>query len=359
MSTRAGHLERLDGLLAGAGHEMRYPSTPNLAPAVFAGVGSARAQMPRRLPIVGAVTPRLVIIIALTLLLLACAAVAAYVLYPVPEGFDISVTLPGAEGGKGEVFLITADDLEQLTSDPGVDREASWSPDCSRIAFASTRQGRLKSTDADIYLMNPDGTGVVRIVDSPAHDVHPTWSPDGTRLVYYHDDAHWEDGRGPFGGRWRPNWNGDLYLVNVDGSGLTRLTDLPGDAGPADWSPDGRHILLSSLHQGNSEIYVINADGTGLRNLTNNPAQDFHPKWSPDGKHIVFASNREQIEEFGRANRHYWPGGGLDIYVMDADGGNVTRLTDHPENDNLPHWSPDGKWISFTSARVSGRGGGW
>ena len=95
----------------------------------------------------------------------------------------------------------------------------------------------------------------------------------------------------------------------------------------------------------------------GCKTVTNNPAQDLHPRWSHDGKRIAFISNREQIEEFGPANPHNWPEGGLDIYMMDAICSNVTRLTDHPENDIPPYWSPDGKWISFTSARVSGNGG--
>ena len=156
----------------------------------------------------------------------------------------------------------------------------------------------------------------------------------------------------------RANQDFDLYVINVDGSGLTRLTTLPGNQAVADWSTDGRRIVFDGRHEGNEEIYVINADGTGLRNLTNNAAfLDGHARWSPDGKRIVFASNREQLEEYGPANRRNWPEGGLDIYVMDVDGSNVTRLTDHPKNDMTPYWSPDGKWISFTSARVSGQGG--
>ena len=110
----------------------------------------------------------------------------------------------------------------------------------------------------------------------------------------------------------------------------------------------------------NGGVYGINVDGTGLRNLTNNAASlDTHARWSPDGKRIVFISNRAQLEEFGpvHPDHPYWPGGGLDIYVMDADGSDITRLTDHPENDIVPYWSPDGKWISFWSSRISGRGG--
>jgi len=357
MTTYSGGIEQLEAALVEMGRDMTYPSTPDFAPAVLAHMERAKARPPRRLPALPVLKPRLiVIIIAAVLALAAIAAVAYVVLYPVPEGFDISVSLPGTEGGGSDVFMITADDLEQLTSNSATDIQATWAPDCSRIAFASNRPGF--SPNYDIYMMNPDGTGVVTVVDSPGVDMHPNWSPDGTKLVFNHDDVHWEPG--PFGGgRWRGNGEPDLYVVNVDGSGLTRLTDLPGLKVVADWSPDGRRILFGGGQQDNREIYVINVDGTGLRNLTNYPAHDGHARWSPDGTRIVFASNREQIEEFGPANRWYWPGGGLDIYVMDADGGNVTRLTDHPENDILPHWSPDGKWISFTSARISGLGGAY
>ena len=357
MTTYSGGIEQLEAALAEMGRDMTYPSTPDFAPAVLAHMERAKARPPRRLPALPVLKPRLiVIIIAPVLALAAIAAVAYVVLYPIPEGFDISVSLPGTEGGGSDVFMITADDLEQLTSNSATDIQATWAPDCSRIAFASNRPGF--SPNYDIYMMNPDGTGVVTVVDSPGVDMHPNWSPDGTRLVFSHGHNHWEPGPGPGGGRWVKDGEVELYVVNVDGTGLRRLTTVP--AAVADWSPDGRRILFGGTQEeGKGEIYVVNADGTGLRQLTNNPAQDGHAKWSPDGKRIVFASNREQIEEFGPANRWDWPGGGLDIYVMDADGSNVTRLTDHPENDILPHWSPDGKWISFTSARISGLGGAY
>ncbi len=325
-------LEDLESDLVEMARGMTVPTIPNPAPAVLARVDAAERKRPALWPV-----RRLVLIITLALSLTAGVAAAYALLYPIPEGFDISITSPNPDG-TGDVFIITSDDLEQLTSGSGVNGGATWSPDCSRIAFHSNRDGN-PTPDFDIYMMNPDGTGVVKIVDTPGVDMLASWSPDGTRLVFSHDGTA-------------------LYLVNADGSGLTRLANAPA-GGTADWSPDGRRILFSwdGGQEGTSEVYVINVDGTDLRNLTSDGVMTIHATWSPDGTRIAFASNREQLEEFGPANRWYWPAGGLDIYVMNADGSDVTRLTDHPENDMLPHWSPDGQRVSFTSARISGLGG--
>ena len=96
------------------------------------------------------------------------------------------------------------------------------------------------------------------------------------------------------------------------------------------------------------EIYVMDADGKNQRRLTNNPASDHSPSWSPDGKRVVFCSNRDGHVIHGIPT--------YEIYVMDADGGNQQRLTDNPNNDSSPSWSPDGKWIAFDSVRGDGAG---
>ena len=98
-------------------------------------------------------------------------------------------------------------------------------------------------------------------------------------------------------------------------------------------------IVFTSSRDGNHEIYVMNADGKNQKRLTDHPRADIQPSWSPDGKKIAFASYRN--------------GGNIQIFVMDSDGQNPTRLTDEVR-DVLPDWSPDGQKIAFTGYRNEG-----
>ena len=103
-----------------------------------------------------------------------------------------------------------------------------------------------------------------------------------------------------------------------------------------DWSPDGSQIAFQSFRDGNNEIYVMDADGQNQTRLTFNDRDDRRPVWSPDGRRIAFQSFRD---------------GNNEIYVMDADGQNQTRLTANDDDDESPSWSPDGQRIAFESDR--------
>jgi len=87
----------------------------------------------------------------------------------------------------------------------------------------------------------------------------------------------------------------------------------------------GSRIAFESVRDGNGEIYVMDADGSNQTRLTNNPADDGSPAWSPDGSRIAFYSDRD---------------GNYEIYVMDADGSNQTRITNNPAGDAFLDWSP-------------------
>lgn len=127
----------------------------------------------------------------------------------------------------------------------------------------------------------------------------------------------------------------DIYVMDTNGEQQLNLTKNPlvNNIQPA-WSPDGKKIVFSSTRDG---IYVMQANGRNLRRLTDHPGGS--PSWSPDGKRIVFSSTQD---------------GNGDIYVMSTDGNNIHRLTNHPASDSDPAWSPNGREIAF----VSGRDGG-
>jgi Tol biopolymer transport system component len=134
--------------------------------------------------------------------------------------------------------------------------------------------------------------------------------------------------------------NLEIYVMNADGSGITNLTNHPGEDRDPAWSPDGTRIAFSSDRGGNEDIWVMNADGSGLVNLTNDPNADRTPAWSPDGTRIAFSSDRA--------------GKGFDdIWVMNADGTEPIQLTDNAANNGGPCWSPDGQRIAFTSGLYS------
>ena len=195
----------------------------------------------------------------------------------------------------------------------------SWSPDGSRIVFFSDRDGNY-----EIYSMNPDGSNQTRLTDNPAGDRQPSFSPNGQQILFVSE----RDG------------NVEIYVMNADGSDQKRLTENPASDHCPFFSPDGKKILFNSNRDGNREIYIMNANGSQQTKLTDNPKNDGTPSWSPDGRKIVFGSSRD---------------GNLEIYMMNADGSGQTKLIDNPASDGSPTWSPDGTRIVFVSDRDGNR----
>ena len=139
------------------------------------------------------------------------------------------------------------------------------------------------------------------------------------------------------------NVDDEIWVVGIDGHHARNLTRAPdsNEWGPA-WSPDGSEIAFSSDRGGFPRVYVMNADGTGVRRLSD--VEGEYPAWSPDGERIAFASNVGGTTPFGDP--------AYDIFVMDASGRNVRNVTSSPETyDMYPTWSPDGMWIAFGSTR--------
>jgi len=180
----------------------------------------------------------------------------------------------------------------------------------------------------EIYLMEPDGSQVRALTDAGAEGMvaaEPAWSPDGTRMAFVLSTP---EHLGAYAG------DGDIYLVNADGSGLTQLTEGLQAAAPA-WSPDGTRIVFAR-DQGTS-LVVMNADGSGAQELRlDGEAYPSYqgPAWSPDGARIAFQASPEP-----RADTN-------SVYVTNVDGTGTTRVT-HGGSDGTPAWSPDGTLLAY------------
>ena len=186
-----------------------------------------------------------------------------------------------------------------------------------KIAFCSERDGIW-----EIYTMNPDGSGQVRLTTNTEYDYYPAWSPDGSRIAYMTD--------------WMTGLEGDnqreIYVMKADGTDPVRLTNNTADDLFPAWSPDGSKIAFTSDRDGFYEIYTMNADGTNQTRITSNSVIDSLPSWSPDGSKIAFISNRDVWDR-------------SEIYTMNTDGTNPIRLTHG--GGSKPSWSPDGSKIVY------------
>ncbi len=129
----------------------------------------------------------------------------------------------------------------------------------------------------------------------------------------------------------------DLFTIGIDGSGLAKLRD---DARDGSWSPDGRRIAFAVMLEGDLEVFVMDADGGNARQLTNDTTMDYLPAWSPDGRRLAFVSIPP-----GPRQRH-------DIHVMNADGSGRRVLMEAPASEEMtPRWSADGRRILFATNR--------
>lgn len=203
--------------------------------------------------------------------------------------------------------------------EPSIQANPMLSPDGKYLAYLTDVENL--SGDLNLYVMLSNGSTGWQVLDLPGAQSNPVWSADGRRIAFASEHAG----------------NVEIFVVNVDGSGLTQLTNDPGVDIPGSWSRAG--LYFESTRTGDREIYRMNADGTGVTRLTTSAGDDARPRIAPRGRQILFETVRD---------------GNLELYVMNADGTNPVRLTNHTAKDHMGAWAPSGKHIVFISNRNYG-----
>lgn len=201
--------------------------------------------------------------------------------------------------------LVPGENPRLLIASQTDDRLPAWSPDGTRIAFVSWREG-----NADIFVIDPDGRNLVNLTRHPGWDVSPAWSPDGTQIAFF-----------ALRDRYR-----ELYVMDADGGNVRQLTNAQevnnGNYwGAPAWSPDGSAIAYQTVIDGDPEIVVTSVDGTRQRTLTAAQERDALPVWLPGDRGIVYMSGR------GMASA---------LYLVDVDGSNPHRLTSEDVSSQYP-----------------------
>ncbi|HKY46400.1 MAG TPA: hypothetical protein VJQ79_00320 [Acidimicrobiia bacterium] len=240
-----------------------------------------------------------------------------------PERNRMAVS--ASDGETGAIYILDTRSWEArlLWEGVGAFNHAEASPDGGRIAFTA----RGSNDSAEIFVIDVDGGEATQLTDDRAVDWGPTWSVDGTTIMFVSD----RDG------------DGDLYTIPAAGGDTVQLTDMEGDQGSPAWSPDGSRIAFDSNADGDFDLYVMDAQGSNLTALTENDTTDSGPAWSPDGEWIAFASDRD---------------GNYELFRIALDGGEAVNLTRNPgAHDSWGGiaWSADGSMIATnTSGWVDG-----
>ena len=279
-----------------------------------------------------------------------------------------------SDGGDFEpdLFVMNADgsNVIQLTSEKGFDYEPKWSPDGSRIAFRSDRDG-----DFHIYTIAPNGSDLMQLTrdDRPEHDI--AWSPDSAQIAFVSDI----DG------------DDEIYVMDADGDNIQQLTyNTSDDNGPV-WSPNGALIAFTSDRAENTEIFTIEPSGNNEKQITFDSykgddgglIKSLLPVWFPDSSRLLFKVERgspsfplSDIQAIDIDGRSTSVVAGIDfkcdshalspdgtkiafdskrdetthIFVMNADGSDVQQLTFSEFGEYSPVWSPGGSRIVYTSS---------
>ncbi|MDX8402356.1 MAG: TolB protein [Mariprofundaceae bacterium] len=264
-----------------------------------------------------------------------------------PDGRHLLVLRSGRKGAAISRRLAeNGDPLNDVTEDPRAFDSFAWHGD-DRLTFLSTRAGGL-----GLWSKPVTGMGVLRRIQQLSGQLtQPTLLPDGSivavRLYSTRGQRAAGDRKRKDEGRF-DSWNFrgfEPHIVRIAPDGSERELSL--GANPA-VSPDGQRIAFSMAAGRSRHLFVMDADGGNLIQLTSERAVDVQPAWSPDGRWIVFTSNR------ARPDLRHGEKSGWDVWAVGIDGRNLTQLTFDPARDGAPDVSPDG-WVYFHSDRKVGK----
>ncbi len=228
-----------------------------------------------------------------------------------------------------ETEAVQNDELARRTS--GKQRRYSWDYDIHMEIFSAQR----------------DGSNLKRLTSSPGYDAEASFSPDGSKIVFCSlRDAY---AGSPLSDaeeerlKIDPSYFGEIYIMNADGSGQKRLTHSPGYDGGPFFSPDGERIIWRRFEENGAiaDVFTMSLDGTDVRKLTSFAAMSWAPFYHPSGKYVAFASNKLGFSNF-------------EIYLTDALGQHEpVRVTYTDGFDGLPVFSPDGTRLAWTTNRTA------